>query len=208
MDALPRAPQHEPAGGSADPPALETWRALDASLRRSLRRRARDEHELDDLVQEAFLRVQAGLSGLRDAERLEAWAGRIARNALIDTRRARQDPAAGAAELDPEAAPASRDEEPGLSAELAQWLAREVEGLAPVHRTILRRVELEGASVRAAAEELGLSLPAAKARLRRGRAELRRRIEACCRLELDRRGGVLGVERRVPGACDCDCDGA
>ena len=42
-----------------------------------------------------------------------------------------------------------------------------------------------------------------KARVQRGRAQLRELLRTCCRIELDRRGQVSELERNGSGACGC-----
>lgn len=52
-------------------------------------KRAPRELELDDLVQDIFVRIQAQLPTLRDAERVDAWICQIARNVVADAFRKR-----------------------------------------------------------------------------------------------------------------------
>lgn len=63
------------------------WRGLDEvrpTLRRFLARRCRDEHELEDVIQETLVRAARFRHRLGDGERLQAWAISIAANALRD----------------------------------------------------------------------------------------------------------------------------
>ena len=55
------------------------------------------------------------------------------------------------------------------------------------------------------AADLGLTLPALKSRILRGRERVRARFDACCTLERDGRGNVLGARRRSGGECDGAC---
>jgi hypothetical protein len=50
-----------------------------------------------------------------------------------------------------------------------------------------------------------VSLSAMKSRVQRGRRQLKELVEACCRVDLDRRGGIVGCEERGPGGCRGDC---
>jgi RNA polymerase sigma-70 factor (ECF subfamily) len=76
--------------------------------------------------------------------------------------------------------------------------------LPPEHREALELAEIEGLSQQAIAERLGLSLSGAKSRVQRGRAALREVVEACCRVDFDRRGQVLDWERREGGCTSCE----
>jgi RNA polymerase sigma-70 factor (ECF subfamily) len=42
-----------------------------------------------------------------------------------------------------------------------------------------------------------------KSRVQRGRQHLREVLEACCRIDLDRRGGISDFAARHPDACPC-----
>jgi RNA polymerase sigma-70 factor, ECF subfamily len=49
--------------------------------------------------------------------------------------------------------------------------------------------------------KLGLSVPGMKSRVQRGRQQLRKMLDECCLIELDRRRGVVAFEERRPGSC-------
>jgi RNA polymerase sigma-70 factor (ECF subfamily) len=128
----------------------------------------------------------------------------VTRNAIVDHHRVRRP----AAELPPEL-----PEAPGESAETAE---RDLAGclepllatLAPSYRRALRLAEVEDLSQAEIARREGLSLSGAKSRVQRGRAMLRSAILDCCRVELDRRGGVVDFRRRPDGVpCGGPCGG-
>ena len=177
------------------------WGELADSLRGSFRGRSRGAEDVEDLVQETFVRVHASLAELRDSDRLEAWVRRIAEHVWIDARR-REHPHGQL----PDEVEDARDDGggPDPTREAAGWLADAIDALDPVDREVLRRTELGGERQRDVAADLGLSLTAVKSRVRRGRAKLRARLEACCRFEFDRRGGLIDVRRRAGGECGCE----
>lgn len=166
-------------------------------LRAFLRRRVRDQATADDLTQDTLLKVFRSRATLRDGQRLEAWLYQIARTTLIDfyrrNRASEELPAALAAE-GPEEANELRD---AVAAATKRWL----EDLPETYREPVRLAELEGLPLAKIALRLGLSLTAVKSRVRRGRALLKRKLQACCRFEFDRRGTVIGWERRKAGRC-------
>ena len=66
--------------------------------------------------------------------------------------------------------------------------------------------EVEGLTQKELAEKEGLSLSGAKSRVQRGRSMMKKVLTDCCQFEFDRRGGVVGYQRKGPG-CACDkCD--
>jgi len=175
------------------------WEELAGSLRSWFVRRSGDEHAAEDLLSECFLRVHDRLDAVRDEERLAAWIRGVARNLLVDWHRRRREEELAEAEAVAE----DPGVHAGLDATVASWLAPTIAELEEDDREVLRLTELEGLPQREAAERLGLSLPALKSRVLRGRGRLRERILACCELEFDRRGGIVAYRERHPDCGTC-----
>jgi RNA polymerase sigma-70 factor (ECF subfamily) len=109
-----------------------------------------------------------------------------------------------AREADTRPAPASATEDTESNlAEIAGCLRPLIDRLPDHSRRAIERVELHGFSQQAAADLEGLSLSGMKARVQRARAQLKVALLECCRIALDRRGGVFGCETRDnrSGAC-------
>lgn len=171
------------------------WREFSKPLRRFLRRRARSEADADDLLQEVFIRIQRHLPDLREPAKLHGWIYRIARNVVIDHYRTRRESVPLADEAEP-ADPGGRD-----AVDLTAALRRFLDALPPHYREPLVRHEFQGESIAEVAATLGLSVAAAKTRVRRARLLLREMLDRCCRFEFDRRGHVIEATPRTP--CDC-----
>src|SRR6188472_2874436 len=69
--------------------ARGAWNELEARLRPYVARRVASAADVDDIVQEIFVRMQRGLTGLRDEERFGGWVYRIAEHVIVDHARAR-----------------------------------------------------------------------------------------------------------------------
>ena len=54
-----------------------------------------------------------------------------------------------------------------------------------------------------AAQRLGLSVSGMKSRVQRARLHLRTALDECCRIALDRRGGVISYEARTDQCSTC-----
>jgi RNA polymerase sigma-70 factor (ECF subfamily) len=76
-----------------------------------------------------------------------------------------------------------------------------IDRLSSDYREAIRLVELEGLTNQEAAIKLGLSVPGMKSRVQRGRQQLRKMLDECCLIELDRRRGVVEFEKRRPDSC-------
>lgn len=166
-------------------------------LRRFIRRRVPDDATADDLTQETLLKVFRSRSSPPDAQRLEAWIYRIARNTLIDYYRRRRPSEELPQTLAEEPADDVADFRRAVIASMRCMLA----DMPEIYREPVRLAELEGIPLAKIALRMDLSLSAVKARVRRGRGMLKRRLQQCCRFEFDRMGKVIGWESRR--SCNC-----
>src|SRR5829696_8645239 len=194
-----------PASLDAQSPAAEAmWAELHERLRAFVARRVPDRVVVDDLAQEIVLRLYTHMGRLREQERLDAWAYQVARNAIVDywrERAARRELSFDEGETEQLASlPELESDETGaeLRSEIASCLAPMVERLAEPYREAIRLTDLGGHTQAEAAAALGLSVPGMKARVQRGRAQLREQLGACCRIELDRRGQITEIDQTDP----------
>lgn len=190
----------------------ELWQALHNGLRVFIVKRVDDQEHADDILQEVFVRVHRQIDSVKDPERLVSWVYQITRNAIIDhyrkPGRQREVPAGLSSELE------MLHEPPVISemihdgngaepcAELACCLRPMIEQLSQDYRDAITLVEIEGLPQHAAATQMGISLSGMKSRVQRGRKQLKQMLDACCLIELDRRGGVVDFDTRAAG-CDC-----
>lgn len=200
-----------PAGGAGmiDAAARERWSALDAKLRPFVARRVRSPSDVDDVVQDVFVRMQRGLGALRDDERFGPWVYQVARSAIADHHRmvGRHPSVAGSEFIDDEiAAPDDTEDDRAVERDLATYVATFIAMLASPYREALTLTELEGLTQKEAATMLGISISGMKSRVQRGRQQLRAALEDCCHIALDARGRVLSCEPRPDGRLpDCRC---
>ena len=160
--------------------------------------------DVEDVVQEVFLRVQRSLSSLEDEQSFGPWLYQIARNVIIDSHRQQRrqpallpDEALEREECTDESGPTP------LEVELASYLLPLVSRLPSPYREALTLTELEGLTQQAAADVLGISLSGMKSRVQRGRAKLRELLQNCCRIACDARGRVIECVPRQPTTCSC-----
>lgn len=158
--------------------------------------RVGSEEEAEDILQNGLLKALQRAGELQDDAKLTAWFYQLLRNAVVDHYRARGSTrrrhdvlgkTLAALEEDVVAAPK------GWEPQLCGCLGGVVETLKPQHAELLRRVDLNGESVQAAAKTLKMTANNASVTLHRARKELRTRLETFC-------GDCAN------GAClDCDC---
>lgn len=186
--------------------ARVAWSDLDAKLRPFIARRVRSPSDVDDVMQDVFLRMQRGLGGLRDDERFGPWVYQVARSAIADHHRAASRHPTVAGDAPEEEAPAPSPEgDPDVEEMLATYVAPFVAMLQSPYREALTLTELEGMTQKDAAAMLGISLSGMKSRVQRGRQQLRAALEDCCHIALDARGHVVGCEPREDGRLPDGC---
>lgn len=190
----------------------ERYEALRARLVPYVARRVPNE-DVDDVVQEVFVRLSRHREQLLHATNYDAWMWAIARNAVQDRhrQRARHPRSAGEVGADEESAEPAIDSrldehhQDDLQERLASLIAPFIAMLPSPYREALTLVELEGLTQQAAAELRGIPLSTMKTHVQRGRAKLRTLFEACCEIGVDARGRVVSCE---PRQAPCECRSA
>jgi RNA polymerase sigma-70 factor, ECF subfamily len=148
-----------------------------------------DEAEVEDVMQQAYLRAYLGLGQLGHGQKVASWLVRIAAHAAIDRLRQRNRRAeVGLVDSDGDG---DGDEGEGqlMSAirgpeqrfadrELATLLEAALAELPEIYRAVFVLREIEGLSTDEVAQALGLSEPAVKVRLHRSKHKLRQHLLA------------------------------
>jgi len=196
--------------------ATEVWQEMHDRLRGFIAKRVTNEAEVDDLLQEVFLRIHRRIENLKDPRRVVSWVYQITRRAIIDHYRARghrhevlaglgtEMEAAGIGSVNAVVGRFADSVE--LRSELSGCLRPMIERMAKEYGEAVTLVELEGLSQHVAAKRLGLSLSGMKSRVQRGRKQLKQMLDDCCNIQLDRRRAVIDYEARI-GGCD-PCGGS
>ena len=175
----PRQASPDPAALPASPEAVAVLVENHRRFLAFLERRVGSRDVAEDILQDAFVRGLARTGQLRDQDSVVAWFYRSLRNALTDhwrrsnsERRIFEDSVAVA------------DAEPSVDPELMQTVCEcataLLDTLKPEYAEALRRVELEGISVKDFAREMNVTPNNASVRLFRAREALRRQVERSC----------------------------
>jgi RNA polymerase sigma-70 factor (ECF subfamily) len=189
--------------------ARGAWSEIENRLRPYVARRVASSADVDDLLQEIFVRMQRGLSELRDGERFGGWIYRIAEHVIIDSARARaRNPVVPSAQLPDGCDIESGDDIDALQSDLGDCVALFVARLPSPYREAITLTELEGLTQKDAAEMLGVSLSGMKSRVQRGREKIRDMFDECCRISVDCRGRVVECEPRALEEIPEDCRAA
>jgi RNA polymerase sigma-70 factor (ECF subfamily) len=169
-------------------------------LKSFIRRRVSSCADAADLTQETLLKAFRQRGTLRSRDRLNAWLHRIARTTIIDHYRQRRPQA----EWTDQAGPAEEARISQVTAAVAAAARCYLETLPDEYQSAVRLADFEGVPHADVAKKLGISLTAAKSRIRRGKQRIRELMEECCHLKFDRQGRVMDYERRDGRPCRLD----
>lgn len=189
--------------------ARGAWSELESHLRPYLARRVPSAADVDDLLQEIFVKLHQALPDLRDSERFGGWVYRIAKSVVANRARAQaRQPVLHfptAADAEGGALSDGAPDQDQLQLDLGRCVALFVGRLPSPYREAITLTELQGLSQQEAADLLGVSLSGMKSRVQRGREKIRHMFDECCQISVDCRGHVFECEPRaraeVPGDC-------
>lgn len=172
----------------------QLWGDFTSRLRRFVSARVGSDADVEDILQEVFIKIHRGIDRLEDPSKLHAWVYQITRNVIADHYRK----ADARVEITSDV-PDVVAEEPGgedAGAEVATWLRPMMEELPEKYREALELTDIQGLTQKELAERLNISLSGAKSRVQRAREKLKDVLTECCHIEVDRRGKVVDWESR------------
>ena len=158
---------------------------LQQSLRNYLRMRIPDASQVDDLLQDIFVKALLSERAGKTVDNLAGWLFAVARSTLIDHLRAK---GLSTEELD-ENIPEEDVENLQLHAEISNCLIPFIAELPPIYRDTLLATDIEGSTLNTYAKTQALSISAIKSRVVRGRAMLKEKLQACC--DITMKDGVV-----------------
>lgn len=148
--------------------------------------------EAEDVAQEVFVKISRSVDEFRNQSQLSTWIYRIATNAAIDRMRSVEYRAArktspiegacesGSADLVTIASADVSTEHQAIQREMSRCVQGLMNRLPESYRTVLILSDMEGLKDREIAEVLDVTIEAAKVRLHRARAKLRKSLDEEC----------------------------
>jgi len=171
------------------------WETFHHRLKLFITRRVVDINDVDDLLQDVFVKIHTKIDTLDDYSRIEQWLYQVTRNTIIDFYRKNKPEY----NIEHKEVPERDDSGSQSICELEPFILRVIDHLPDIYREIIRLTDLEGLAQKRAAEKLGITLPAAKSRVLRGREKMKEIILMCCHIEFDRYGTIIDCHRN----CSC-----
>ncbi len=177
-------------------PTERIWNEFCCRLRAFVRSRISGASDIDDIMQEIFLKIHLHIDELKDENSVSSWVYTIARNTIGDGYRKRRPPNVDIDDLQI----ADEQEKESPAGEIAAGLRDMVGELPGKYAEALCLVEFEGLRQTEAAKRLGISVSGAKSRVQRGRQMLKDMLMRCCHFQFDRRGSIIEAH---PHTCCC-----
>jgi RNA polymerase sigma-70 factor (ECF subfamily) len=152
----------------------------------------RDESAADDLVQEAFMKIQENLDSVRDASKISSWVFRIAHNLCQDHFRTRkklpshEEIHEGLVNI--QETPLQKKVEQG---EMSQCVQDQLNLLPESLRSVLIFSDVMEFSQQEIADILRLTVENVKVRLHRARKKFKAILEEKCTFEVDERNVLV-----------------
>ena len=164
-------------------------------------RRLGNPDDVEDVLQEVFVRVARNTDALRDARKPLAWLYTATNSAIVDhARKMQRNPLRQAEDLEVTAQPQSQ-ELPGSDFE--SCLLPLLNNLPEKYRDAVRLIDLEDGKQTDLTAQINRSVPAAKSRVQRGRRLLREAILDCCHVKRDSLKNVAALECGKSGKDPC-----
>ncbi len=179
------------------------WEEFSSNLKGFIHKRVQDEQDADDILQDVFLKIHNKIDSLKDENKLAAWVYQITRNAITDYYRRQSRVSETNMELPEEIE--DLVESPMETGEtdnhITACLKPLIDSLPEKYQQAIVLTEYETLTQKEMAERLGISLPGAKARVRRARKKIKTVLLEGCHFEFDRLGNVIDYQAKE-GGCD------
>ena len=180
----------------------EIWENFNRKLYSFIYTRVNNKVVAEDILQDVFLKIHKNISSLTSEEKLPAWVYRITRNTIIDYYRKKDHmPDVEFSDyLEPQEFPGK-----GKGYEDIKGCVNSFISLLPgKYRDSVELSEIKGIKHKEVAEELNISLTAAKSRILRGKEMIKQHFIECCKFKLDKNGKLIGGDWPNENCEKCD----
>lgn len=183
--------------------SAKIWEEFAGRIRSHLLKKLRRREDVEDLMQEIFIKIHSHLGHLRESGKLSSWIYRIAENTLNDYYRKSRGTDIEYDENKPVAGD-SNEENPlaGIEGCLEAFIAR----LPEKYRKPLVMSDVEGLKQKEIAESMNISYSGLKSRVQRGREMVKEMFIECCRLSVGRDGRLTGEVGKMDDCTLCGTD--
>lgn len=173
------------------------WNDFSLALKKFILTKTKNEPVTEDILQDVFLKIHLHKGELQEKKHLKSWLFRIAHNSTVDYFRKKD-------LVLPNAINNSFEETEKDHHNAGDCLLPLILNLPKIYKEILLLTDIKGFKQQKAADELGISLTAAKSRVQRGRELLKKGFIDCCDYKLDANGFLKGEHKNVDDCKVCN----
>lgn len=177
---------------------IETiWKTFHKQLFNFINGKVNDPATAEDILQEVFIKVHKNIENLTSKDKLQPWLYQICRHTIIDFYRVKKlDTSSEGLDLIVAEQQLENDQE-----QLNRCIRTLISDLPDDISSILFDSELQQSKQQNIADKHQLSLAAVKSRIKRGRVQLRSKLQACCDFEFKESGPEADCKN------NCGCEG-
>ncbi|WP_375748318.1 RNA polymerase sigma factor SigZ [Vibrio sp. HN007] len=176
----------------------KVWSEYQSSLRGFLHKNLSNQDDVDDLLQDIFLKTYKNFSTINDSNKIKPWLFQVTNNAIMDFYRQRaKEEGVADEEL------WHKEPEEDIKRELSMCVAPFINSLPEEDAALLTAIELEGMSQKEYAENHGLKYSTLKSKVQKSRKQLHGVFSECCDFTLGSKGGVVDYQAKKKGCSGC-----
>lgn len=161
------------------------WLSSKDQLYRYVLSRFKDKELAEDITQEVLLKIHKSCCSDKEIKNINSWLFQIAHNASLDHLKKSNREFIFSDN-------SGSDED--IWSDLSSFLDPLINCLPKSYAVPLRMSDIDGIKQQEIADQLGISLTAAKSRVQRARKNLKEQIKACYHIELDKNGTPISFE--------------
>ncbi|MBL4667497.1 MAG: RNA polymerase sigma factor SigZ [Sneathiella sp.] len=176
----------------------QVWLEYKGNLKSFLHSRVSNPADVDDLLQEIFIKTYDNIHTLRSTENVKSWLFQITNNAIMDHYRQSKK----SAEINPDDLWYGQ-EEPDQHQKMSACIAPFINALPKSSAQMLRKIDLEGMSQKQYAEINNIGYSTVKSRVQKSRLDLRNLFENCCKISFGKNNEVVNCDVKSNGCGDC-----
>lgn len=163
----------------------ELWKEHQKELKNFILKRVHDHDLANDILQDVLLKVYNFCMSKSGVRNVRSWLFQIAQNTIIDHYRKQS-------KFSNRDIPEKVEEDENMAFQDAlNFITPILNFLPPEYSEPVKMADIDGLRQSAIAKKLGLSLPATKSRIQRGRQLLMAEFFTCCNFEKDAAGNLL-----------------
>lgn len=177
------------------------WEEYHTILECYIRSKLDSQQDVEDILQDIFVKVQSNLCTLKDEEKLKSWIYSITNNAIIDYYRKRKRTCEF---LDVEEHIQNPYcDEKYANGEISICLKNMINKLPDIYKQVITLVCMENMTQIEISKKLGLSYSCTKSRVQRAKKLLKDMLSDCCSLEFDHRGNIIDYQYNINASKYC-----